>query len=1171
MIKGPTTPSQVNIPLHFVNMDQPTDGQPHDDTRSPIDTKSPTVPKPPVAHDYAPEEHKDTALVPEVTQPQKKKRKLIVCIDGTSNQFSDKNTNVIEMYHYIKKDDSQLTYYNSGIGTYAKPSWRSYTYLKQTLSNTIDLAIAWNLEKVIIGAYRWLADTYQPDDQIFLFGFSRGAYQVRALAAMIESVGLIYAGNQEQIPFAWELYASHQSNDDYYKSKISTFKKTFSRNSAIDIHFLGVCHITNFRHALALDERRVKFLPEYVQQQKWPKSKQHTVKEVWFAGTHSDIGGGNKENPNLSSGTEPLRWMMSEAEQAGLVLHRAHQNIQANTGLKKNDNQGDVTESLVGFWWLVELLPISWQSHYSGHTSWWPHMGKGRKVTPDQKLHWTVLANHRYAQEINKGGYRPKATFVGHGNQSTPWDDVFQPPPKSGTDRTTKLPEWEGDTDLINALKFIKQLDQSHSSHNLGYPWLNELFEYITKPSNRSAQPRRLETTDEYAPKDQANIIWTYGGASFLRGLVDVGGGQNIKPKNIIRIIIGFSDAKLSKKPQLPGQQPVRTQSTISRTDTYSTDDSDVDNAMAIILRLNDLVPLCKYPSFAQGRADSGPQRKGLRSFFSSKSTPRLDPAPNGNSQVPHAHTATYSMELAMIVIQMILELLENDEYVDAMCSHKKLTIVQNLPLMIPDSYASGPADRSGLRPDKIHKGECYASIRASSAYLASQVVKAIVPIAKRDEGRQKLLNSGVTGKLLPLLEIGDDADKDLIFHIICAFRALADQEETADCLISNNIASPLVQLLAKSGLKEETVKETLNTLTLLTQSHLNAFEVAFDQQKVSYLVGLMKKHPEAIDVTNNMIGSRNFRTLLANQEESIVEVIQELLNKDDEQVDKIEKSLHLIETLMSHDDLKDEVTKGTISASLTRLVQGSTPAYPVLESMVGISRYSELMSFELLEALIRVVQSETGTPSKSVAVAVVATAIEFTTRRDDWYREISQSLISALTELAQSSDTGGSLVDTAVETILKFAKKGIAINNEASIQLTSQLLANARAGDYWRFGGYYDEIFVNVFGLVSYLSQNAENRRALLKTGVYEIVSILREDSATYTTDRRALVLVTELQDLGDDEVNQEIRKHDPYNRYAPSATTDSPSESEDTEDRGSPGSTHENLIGEGEQQTAV
>jgi uncharacterized protein (DUF2235 family) len=86
---------------------------------------------------------------------------LILSFDGTSNQYGEKvpfphllqdlrfilaslqNTNVIELHARIIKDDTQLRYYNSGIGTYARPSWRSYKYCKQVINNKIDLAIAW--------------------------------------------------------------------------------------------------------------------------------------------------------------------------------------------------------------------------------------------------------------------------------------------------------------------------------------------------------------------------------------------------------------------------------------------------------------------------------------------------------------------------------------------------------------------------------------------------------------------------------------------------------------------------------------------------------------------------------------------------------------------------------------------------------------------------------------------------------------------------------------------------------------------------------------------------------------------------------------------------------------------------------------------------------------------
>ena len=89
-------------------------------------------------------------------------RNLVICIDGTSNKFgqnvsllifvsrdnpnaieSSQNTHIVELYSQLVKDKRQLTYYNSGIGTYASPSWKSWSYLKQALENKIDLAIAW--------------------------------------------------------------------------------------------------------------------------------------------------------------------------------------------------------------------------------------------------------------------------------------------------------------------------------------------------------------------------------------------------------------------------------------------------------------------------------------------------------------------------------------------------------------------------------------------------------------------------------------------------------------------------------------------------------------------------------------------------------------------------------------------------------------------------------------------------------------------------------------------------------------------------------------------------------------------------------------------------------------------------------------------------------------------
>ncbi|KAJ8486861.1 hypothetical protein ONZ45_g14526 [Pleurotus djamor] len=131
-------------------------------------------------------------------------RNLIVNIDGTSNQFSVNVDRIIK----IGGDVEQLVFYNSGIGTYARPSFRSFSYWKQVIYNHIDTAITWNFEKIIHAAYKWLSENYKPGNRIFLFGFSRGAYQVRMIAGMIEKVGLLHKGNENQIPFASELYTA---------------------------------------------------------------------------------------------------------------------------------------------------------------------------------------------------------------------------------------------------------------------------------------------------------------------------------------------------------------------------------------------------------------------------------------------------------------------------------------------------------------------------------------------------------------------------------------------------------------------------------------------------------------------------------------------------------------------------------------------------------------------------------------------------------------------------------------------------------------------------------------------------------------------------------------------------------------------------------------------------
>ncbi|KZP29594.1 hypothetical protein FIBSPDRAFT_727289 [Athelia psychrophila] len=331
--------------------------------------------------------------------PPVKGRNLVLTVDGSSNKFGSYNTNVIELYSQLESSKNQLNYYNSGVGTITKQNstWKTIT---QNIDSAIDLAVAWNFEKVIIAAYRWLSERYESGDRIFLFGFSRGAYQMRVLAAMIEKVGLIQEGNVEQIPFAFELYKTKDNKDI-----ANRFKDTFSMKD-VRVHFLGVWdtvssvglignkilpmtdewkHIKIFRHALALDERRVKFIPECVMRtrhlekdgkpvnfdekytevvtasgQKIPVRR---LKEVWFAGSHSDV----LPNDGLNLASAPLLWMVNEAAIAGLRL------TQSAVEWKVRDLEtAKPHRSLRTFWWALEVLPIHRQSRSSrSETSHW--------------------------------------------------------------------------------------------------------------------------------------------------------------------------------------------------------------------------------------------------------------------------------------------------------------------------------------------------------------------------------------------------------------------------------------------------------------------------------------------------------------------------------------------------------------------------------------------------------------------------------------------------------------------------------------------------------------------------------------------------------------------------------------------------------------------------------
>lgn len=310
-------------------------------------------------------------------------RNLVLCCDGTWNTPDQKlngipvPTNVTRMFNAVAEEDEdgnpQLKYCHPGVGT-------DGTWWERLAGGGIGVG----LSKNIMSAYKWLGVNYQPGDKIFLFGYSRGAYTVRSVVGMIACCGLLDLTNLDDDE-VWER-VKQIYEQDYRKKPGKTegarVEWTFHHNengAAVPIAFLGVWdtvgalgvpddmtllnlldnskwyafHDTKLsprvqcaRHAVALDEMRASFTPTL-----WTEiPPEQDVKQVWFPGTHGDIGGGCAQT-GLSDG--PLKWMMDEARARGLALQR---------GLYEqvNPNSQDVMhDSCIGLFKYLRTQPRS--------------------------------------------------------------------------------------------------------------------------------------------------------------------------------------------------------------------------------------------------------------------------------------------------------------------------------------------------------------------------------------------------------------------------------------------------------------------------------------------------------------------------------------------------------------------------------------------------------------------------------------------------------------------------------------------------------------------------------------------------------------------------------------------------------------------------------------------
>ncbi|GJD97688.1 hypothetical protein OCOJLMKI_4921 [Methylobacterium iners] len=301
-----------------------------------------------------------------------KMRNLVICCDGTGNEIGENISNVLKLYRVIRKTEKtsprQIVFYDPGVGTLARPNpWIKF---KQDTVTVLGLATGFGLDDNVLKAYNFLINNYQEGDQIFLFGFSRGAYTVRVLAGLIHKVGLLAPEQCHLADAALTAYKQASSaplrdqdhenlvpatidEDDDRQAPSATPDDPASQFARIvssrwpTIRFLGVWDtvasvivprrdrfyafsleklaftqanpsVKVFRQAMAIDERRRMFrLEPWKEPQTFMRNRfspannaePQDALQVWFAGVHADIGG---SYPESESGLSkfPLIWMI---------------------------------------------------------------------------------------------------------------------------------------------------------------------------------------------------------------------------------------------------------------------------------------------------------------------------------------------------------------------------------------------------------------------------------------------------------------------------------------------------------------------------------------------------------------------------------------------------------------------------------------------------------------------------------------------------------------------------------------------------------------------------------------------------------------------------------------------------------------------------------------------
>ena len=336
-------------------------------------------------------------------------KNIVILSDGTGQEGGvGNNTNVYKLFNIIEdRTKEQIVYYDPGLGT------RGSKYL--------GMISGFGISKNIQDCYQFLFENFDSGDQIYLIGFSRGAATVRSLSSFIHYFGVLPKSRPELIKQAYKIYKiedemRRKAKADAFIERhhtmwarikflgcfdtVSALGVPFKRLSAIldqipffqhDFHNFSLSDsVENAFHALAIDDERKTFHPAL-----WEADIKdyQSLKQVWFAGMHTDVGGGYAEH-ELSD--IPFLWLLKKAVSEGLrVYDESRVFVEPEADGKMHNSRGK--------WW---------QKLYRKQTRYWPQSRPDKPV-----VHQSVIDR----SQIDEMDYNP--WILAQKFEVEPWDN----------------------------------------------------------------------------------------------------------------------------------------------------------------------------------------------------------------------------------------------------------------------------------------------------------------------------------------------------------------------------------------------------------------------------------------------------------------------------------------------------------------------------------------------------------------------------------------------------------------------------------------------------------------------------------------------------------------------------------------------------------------------------